>query len=467
MSTITNEVPEAIVGAVARGWCAPENAHKVMDSDLAYAIAREVAALVPAKVEASELPSPFGSIADSDDFREDLIRLSDVGLSRKQAAVIRRDIYKTIDARVRNAAALASQVPGEAVAWEGETRPGVVAETSVRSLSPAELQTAVNHCAAKQVNVVRTPRGLFSYGQISDEAQRRRTLLSDRPTAAPTAPVLAAEAASVESVRSDEFDVLLDTYVNSEIDHRQETGTWDDAHVAHNAVIAHINAQVAKARQECEELRRQDHEQARTITHALMAERDALKASQSAAAPATPSGMKIDFDTWFENPYTKVLLKSIDEDYEPRGSGGKHADDIAIDRFATAMKSKMAKKRKEGRHGWQSCHIERLQSMLAGHLHKGDPVDVANFCMMLHHLGAPTMDTVHCKPWVDAAIAAINTAPQAAQPAAVPSDLTPLMKFYAVDSLEALAQAQEKHIAKLQAKLPKLVDEFTRTPREG
>jgi len=31
-----------LLGAVARGWCAPENAHKVMDADLALAIAAEV-----------------------------------------------------------------------------------------------------------------------------------------------------------------------------------------------------------------------------------------------------------------------------------------------------------------------------------------------------------------------------------------------------------------------------------------
>lgn len=32
-----------IWGAVARGWCTPENEHKVMDPDLALAIADEVA----------------------------------------------------------------------------------------------------------------------------------------------------------------------------------------------------------------------------------------------------------------------------------------------------------------------------------------------------------------------------------------------------------------------------------------
>lgn len=42
----------AILQAVARGWCAPENAHKVMDPALAQAIAREVSALTAAPREA-------------------------------------------------------------------------------------------------------------------------------------------------------------------------------------------------------------------------------------------------------------------------------------------------------------------------------------------------------------------------------------------------------------------------------
>lgn len=33
---------QEVRGAVARGWCSPENTHKVMDADLADAISREV-----------------------------------------------------------------------------------------------------------------------------------------------------------------------------------------------------------------------------------------------------------------------------------------------------------------------------------------------------------------------------------------------------------------------------------------
>lgn len=37
---------EDILGAVARGWCTPKNQHKIMDADLAEAIAIEVYTLL-------------------------------------------------------------------------------------------------------------------------------------------------------------------------------------------------------------------------------------------------------------------------------------------------------------------------------------------------------------------------------------------------------------------------------------
>ena len=37
---------EDLAGAVARGWCAPNNWHKIMDVDLAYAIVDEVEAQI-------------------------------------------------------------------------------------------------------------------------------------------------------------------------------------------------------------------------------------------------------------------------------------------------------------------------------------------------------------------------------------------------------------------------------------
>lgn len=63
-----------------------------------------------------------------------------------------------------------------------------------------------------------------------------------------------------------------------------------------------------------------------------------------------------------------------------------HPDSAAVDRFAAVMKAKLAKKRSDGRGGWQgaACTAELLSIMLREHVEKGDPVDVANFAMMLH-----------------------------------------------------------------------------------
>lgn len=68
-----------------------------------------------------------------------------------------------------------------------------------------------------------------------------------------------------------------------------------------------------------------------------------------------------------------------------------HPDDVAVDHFAAAMKAKLAEKRTQGRGGWNdpaACSVERLAHMLVEHVSKGDPVDVANFAMMLHMRGA-------------------------------------------------------------------------------
>ena len=66
-----------------------------------------------------------------------------------------------------------------------------------------------------------------------------------------------------------------------------------------------------------------------------------------------------------------------------------HEDDLAVDRFAAVMKAKLAKKRDDGRGGWSGpeCSEGSLSRMLRDHVVKGDPVDVANFAMMLHQRG--------------------------------------------------------------------------------
>lgn len=67
---------------------------------------------------------------------------------------------------------------------------------------------------------------------------------------------------------------------------------------------------------------------------------------------------------------------------------GTHPDDSAVDAFAEAMKEKLAAARANGRDGWQSCSPDDLSHMLREHVEKGDPRDVANFCMFLWHMDA-------------------------------------------------------------------------------
>ena len=69
-----------------------------------------------------------------------------------------------------------------------------------------------------------------------------------------------------------------------------------------------------------------------------------------------------------------------------------HPDDIAVDHFALAMKEKLAIARAKGRGGWQHCTPAELSTMLREHVEKGDPRDVANFCMFLWFLGHPIIE---------------------------------------------------------------------------
>ncbi len=59
----------------------------------------------------------------------------------------------------------------------------------------------------------------------------------------------------------------------------------------------------------------------------------------------------------------------------------------AVDAFAGLMKAKLIKKAREGYTGWDSADPNHLARLIWEHLEKGDPVDVANLCMMLSHGG--------------------------------------------------------------------------------
>lgn len=76
---------------------------------------------------------------------------------------------------------------------------------------------------------------------------------------------------------------------------------------------------------------------------------------------------------------------------QPQPAPSVHPDDLAVDRFAAAMKAKLAKKREEGRGGWDQPGTgigqRTLSHMLREHVEKGDPLDVGNLAMMLHQRG--------------------------------------------------------------------------------
>jgi hypothetical protein len=73
-----------------------------------------------------------------------------------------------------------------------------------------------------------------------------------------------------------------------------------------------------------------------------------------------------------------------------REAENREIDENAVNKFAWFMKAKLAKAREKGRSGWHDkdqCTQQDLSRMLREHLEKGDPVDVANFCMFLHMRG--------------------------------------------------------------------------------
>lgn len=69
----------------------------------------------------------------------------------------------------------------------------------------------------------------------------------------------------------------------------------------------------------------------------------------------------------------------------PQAETDQHPDNKAVDRFAARMKWKLGQKRRQGRSGWQdrAWTPEMISQALREHVNKGDPLDVANYCMFL------------------------------------------------------------------------------------
>jgi hypothetical protein len=61
------------------------------------------------------------------------------------------------------------------------------------------------------------------------------------------------------------------------------------------------------------------------------------------------------------------------------------ADDLLVRLAGEAMLAKLAKKRADGRMGWWTPRADnaQLKAMLAGHVAKGDMVDVLNIAAMI------------------------------------------------------------------------------------
>ncbi|WP_260430408.1 hypothetical protein [Burkholderia stagnalis] len=84
-----------------------------------------------------------------------------------------------------------------------------------------------------------------------------------------------------------------------------------------------------------------------------------------------------------------------------------HSDDAAVDRFAVAMKAKLAAACEKGRGGWEQCDPAHLSRMLREHVEKGDPRDVANFCAFLWNLSAPITASMPTREPVEAPLSLI------------------------------------------------------------
>lgn len=85
------------------------------------------------------------------------------------------------------------------------------------------------------------------------------------------------------------------------------------------------------------------------------------------------------------------LFECIDFEQPPTQAD---IDNEAVDKLAQAMKNKLAKKREQGYHGWETCKHGDLVQLLINHVDKGDPIDVANFCAFLFARGELLTESV-------------------------------------------------------------------------
>ncbi|MGL5735943.1 MAG: hypothetical protein ACRCYS_13835 [Beijerinckiaceae bacterium] len=88
-----------------------------------------------------------------------------------------------------------------------------------------------------------------------------------------------------------------------------------------------------------------------------------------------------------------IRALSTDDPVKAADDADAAFDNDAVYQFSRMMRDKMAQSRAKGRSGWNDptkCSPDYLRALLYEHIYKGDPVDVANLCMMLRHYDEPT-----------------------------------------------------------------------------
>lgn len=99
------------------------------------------------------------------------------------------------------------------------------------------------------------------------------------------------------------------------------------------------------------------------------------------------------------------LFQLLHNAIHPNEQREAYGDNRAVVNFAHTMADKMEKKRGEGRGGWNTsnCDPEDLFNAMMEHLKKDDPVDIANFSMMLYVKAFPNMGQTFVD-WLRAAV---------------------------------------------------------------
>ncbi len=88
-----------------------------------------------------------------------------------------------------------------------------------------------------------------------------------------------------------------------------------------------------------------------------------------------------------DGEYGKDADQHIIEIIRNAGRAGKHVDDVALDEFTEAMRTRMAQKRAQGFEGWEDparCPINELINR-AENCAIGKPVDRGIYSMMLYN----------------------------------------------------------------------------------